>query len=138
MKSARLVLLCVSLWLGGCVSLTSETSLHVWPGRDNVSVLMVYVKRPGFYTNIHGGNTDSYHIDISRGSTDIASEQIALVFGEKRLRLSEQSRIVFAADGKCEVTLALYAPNGKPLLFSGLNINGTHVFEADDCRGQRP
>ena len=59
--------------------------------------------------------------------------QIALMFGDVRWRHSEQSRIVFAADGRCEVTIALYAPNGKPLLFSGLNINGKHVLEGRDC-----
>jgi hypothetical protein len=125
---------CVLLRETGCVSLSNKTTLKVFSYNDNSTSINLSVTHVGFYTNIHGGPSEGHYITVPRHLNVIRADQILFGTNNKPKIISDKSRIVLEGEGPCEITLELFDVSGKPLLFSGRNVNGRHTVDARDCR----
>jgi hypothetical protein len=134
MKEMAMCVLLLSslLCLSACVSFTNRAEFSIGSIAENTTI-SISVARFGFYTNIHGGKFYGHYIKVPRGVDIIESDQIKLSSGGGKWPISRKSRIVITGDGPCELTLELYAQDGSPVLFSGLNINGTYKLAANRC-----
>ena len=128
-----ITMLCASLCMSACVSFSNEIQFQIYSHSNNVTTITAYVSRGGFYQNVHTGKSHTYHIEIPRHLNVVKADQIKI----DGVQISSKSNIILNGDGPCELTLEIYSSNGKPMLFSGLDINGSYKIDAHEHSCER-
>lgn len=121
----RILIFVSTICLTGCISVSNKIGFNISSSRD-FSEISIFKSKIGFYTNIHGGNSDSYSFVVPRNLDLIKASQITSAwFKYKKMPLdfSDTSEILISSGAKsCTLTLKLFDIEGKPSI-----LNGTYV-----------
>jgi hypothetical protein len=98
-----------------CVSVSNKIGFYISSSRD-FSEISISKSKSGFYTNIHGGNSDSYSFVVPRNLDHINASQISGAWFEYKkipLDFSDKSEIIISSGAEsCTLTLKLFDSEG--------------------------